>query len=103
VGFQIKDFIDFIKITILKFPVNFEQLKENPLPPFIAILLLYFLIKGKFKKFFNILLIILIFMFGYFYGILQPFDNQTISIAIFAFSALISLVLLIFNFFVKDE
>lgn len=97
------NFIEFIKDTILKFPTNIEQLKENPLPTFIAIILLYFLIRRKFKKFFNVIFILIIFLFGYFYGIVQPLDNQTVSIVIFAFSSLISLVILIFVFFIKDE
>lgn len=102
-NFSLNDFVDFLKSTVLKFPTNIDQLKENPLPPFIAIILLYFLVRRKFKKFFNTILILFIFLFGYFYGIVHPLDNQSVSIAIFAFSSLISLILLIFIFFVKDE
>jgi hypothetical protein len=101
--FNLKDFIDFVKNTALKFPINIEQLKENPLPPFILIILLFLLLRRKFKKFLNTIIILIIFMFGYFYGIVHPLENEAISIAIFAFSTLISLVILIFNFFIKDE
>lgn len=101
--FRINDFFNFLKQTLLSVPTNFEEIINNPLPPFFAIILLYFLIRRKFKKFFNVIFITLLFLFGYFYGIVQPLDNQTISIAIFAFSSLISLVMLIFIFFVKDE
>ncbi|MCX7770051.1 MAG: hypothetical protein N2202_03100 [Proteobacteria bacterium] len=102
-NFNIADFIEFIKSILFKFPTNTEQLKENPLPPFIAIILLYLLLRRKFKKFLNVIFILFIFLFGYFYGIVHPLENETVSIAIFAFSSLISLVLLIFYFFVKDE
>lgn len=100
--FSINDFIDFIKSNIFEFPTSIDKVKENPLPPFLTLILLYMLIRGRFRKFFTTLFILIIFLFGYFYGIVQPLDNQTISITIFAFSTLISLVLLIYNFFIKD-
>ncbi len=102
-NFKIGPFIEFIKVNLLTFPTSVEKLKENPLPVFIALVLLYQLIRGRLKKLFSLVFIILLFLFGYFYGVVEPLESETISIAIFAFSSLISLVFLIFIFFVKDE
>jgi len=101
--FKIEPFFEFIKVNFLTFPASIDKLKENPLPVFVALVLLYQLIRGRLKRLFNLVFIMLLFLFGYFYGVIEPLENKTISIVIFAFSSLISFVFLIYIFFLKDE
>lgn len=98
---NLDDYFNYLKNF---FKISFsdvEVFKNNPLPYFLILFLVYLVFKRKFNRFFTVIIVFFLFSFGYFYGIVQPLENQAISISIFAFSTLASFILIIYFFFIK--
>lgn len=97
------DFVNFAKDLFLNFPTNLDQFIDNPYPVVLLVFLLFLILRGKFGFLFYFLVGLTIFLFGLFYGFVNPIAEKTVSILIFSVCSIIAFGLLIFKLLVKSN
>ena len=99
----LKGFTGYLTSLFTPFPTTLQQAADHPYPLLAVIFVLLLILRGSFMRAFIFVLAALIFLAGLYYNTIESDMPGQIRVVVFAAAALVSLTLILYQFFIKSE